>query len=291
MKIALYSRELKPSSHENITTILNKLLHKKEISISLHVNLIVLEVVKEQKNNLNFFNRLDELEKIDYIICFGGDGTMLDTVNSIHNKNIPLIGINSGRLGFLTNIGGEHIETCFEDILFKNQYCVEDRMLLELQNKIKGVNNNALNEITVQKANSANLIIIHAYVNGKFLSTYWADGLIVATPTGSTAYSLSVGGPIVSPDCKNIIITPIAPHNLTVRPIVIPANSEIRLVIESRDDKYMLSVDSKITDVNISDNEIFIKKSKSSIRTLQAKSTNFFDTIRNKLMWGNDTRN
>jgi NAD+ kinase len=290
MRIALYSREIAEHNYDSINDIIFKLISK-DIKLYAHINLMALKVIKFNKANIDFYSRIDELKEIDYIICIGGDGTMLDTVNSVRDKDIPLIGVNSGRLGFLTNISMDQVDNCFEEILDQKHACVQNRMLLELKNMIKGVNNYALNEITVQKANSANLIIVHTYVNGHFLNSYWADGLIISTPTGSTAYSLSVGGPIVSPNCENIIITPIAPHNLTMRPIVIPAESDIRLEVESRDDQYMVSVDSKIVPVDIKHNTIHIKKSKHSIKTVQTHNQSFFDTIRNKLMWGSDRRN
>ena len=288
MKIAIYTRQIKESTTDLINNIINKLL-KNNIELFVHTN--IKNECKNNINKINFYSNINEICTVNFIICIGGDGTILDTVNYIYNKNIPIIGINFGRLGFLTNIPYNQVNKCLDEILFDNKYFLEERPLLELINNNNINEKYALNEITVQKSNSYNLIVIHTYIDNKFLNSYWADGLIISSPTGSTAYSLSVGGPIIVPKAKNIIITPIAPHNLTVRPIIISDNSEVKLIVETRDNEFLLSIDSKITPINVCRNEIIIKKSNYSIKTVNNINHSFFDTIRNKLMWGHDKRN
>jgi NAD+ kinase len=238
-----------------------------------------------------YFSGYHDLDKnIDLVISIGGDGTFLDTVSLVRDSNIPVIGINSGKLGFLANIAKEDISDAVE-ALFHKRYTTEKRTLLQMhaEETLFPDFNFALNDMTIQKKDSQ-MIAVHVYLNGSFLNSYWADGLIIATPTGSTAYSLSVGGPIVLPDTQNFIVSPISPHNLTVRPIIVSDNSEILLKPAGVGSKYLISMDhhSQVVDKKMN---ISIQKAGFSMNVLQLNNTNFYTTLRNKLMWGIDKRN
>lgn len=227
----------------------------------------------------------------DYVISIGGDGSMLDTVALVKNTGIPILGINTGRLGFLSNISKDDIQIAIDALVSKN-YKIESRSLLELQtqNKLFGENNFALNELTIHKKDSSNMMTVHAYMNDEYLNSYWADGLIIATPTGSTAYSMSCGGPIVHPDAKNFIITPIAPHNLNVRPFVLPDSAVLKLRAEGRSEQFYAALDAR-SEIFSPDNELIVKKAGFVVNLIQLHSQNFLTTMRNKLMWGMDKRN
>ena len=222
------------------------------------------------------------------MLSIGGDGTFLEAVSFVRNKNIPMLGINSGRLGFLANISSADIEFILDKI-FDNEYFIENRALIKLETKDKLFKdfNYGLNDFTIHKNQSSSMITIHAYLNDDYLNSYWADGLIISTPTGSTAYSLSAGGPIVVPNSNNFIITPIAPHSLTVRPMIISDNNILTLKIESRSQNYLASLDYKSEFFN-TDVEIKISKADFCIKLVKFKDQSFFETLRNKLMWGLD---
>ena len=227
----------------------------------------------------------------DVIISLGGDGTFLNSIQFIKDSGIPVMGINMGRLGFLANVAKEEIEIAL-DKYFSGQYKIDSRELLQAQseNHVFGTFNYALNEITLHKKDSASMISIHAYVDGAFLNSYWADGLIISTPTGSTAYSLSCGGPIMTPSSNNILITPIAPHNLNVRPVVLSNTSELKLIVEGRSSTHLISLDSRSHTLSTKA-EVTIKKSDFKINIIQLEGSDFFSTMRNKLLWGLDKRN
>ncbi len=229
--------------------------------------------------------------EIRYVFSIGGDGTFLQSFEVIGHFDIPLIGINSGRLGFLADISGEQIIDGLTLILGGN-YTTTERSLLEvhLQGEPDFPFSYALNETTLTKTDSSSMIIIHAWLNGEYLNSFWADGLIVATPTGSTAYSLSAGGPILTPDSQNFVITPIAPHNLTVRPIVVPDHLELLLKVEGRGNQFRTSLDSRSATVGLT-TAVSIRKADFKLKTLHLPGQNFFSTIRTKLMWGADKRN
>ena len=229
--------------------------------------------------------------KVDYLFSIGGDGTLLETIYLVRNSGIPVLGINTGRLGFLASVSKSEISTALQ--MIRNQeftYDKRDLIRLETSNNLFGDVNYALNEITVLKKDSSAMMTIHAFVNGEFLNSYWADGLIIATPTGSTAYSLSCGGPIIVPGSENFVITPIAPHNLNVRPIVISDNNIVTLKVEGRSEHYLASLDSR-TEVIDSSVELTVRKAEFHINLLRLKGQHFFKTIREKLMWGIDRRN
>lgn len=227
----------------------------------------------------------------EVMISLGGDGTMLDTVTLIRNSQIPVIGINFGRLGFLASINKDDIQSAINS-LFKKEYTLDSRALLsvESEHNLFGDENFALNDVTIHKRDTSAMMIIHAYLNGEFLNSYWADGLILATPTGSTAYSLSCGGPIIFPRSGNMVVTPISPHNLNVRPIVLSDSHELSFEIEGRSSKYLLTCDSR-TEVIDTTIRVTVKKAAFSINLVRLNTENYLSTLRNKLLWGIDTRN
>ena len=238
------------------------------------------------------FSDLSTLEDLpDMILSVGGDGTFLETVLKVKDYGIPVAGVNTGRMGFLANIPNEDIDSSV-DLLCNDDFEIIDRSLLEISRPaglFEGDSSTALNEVTIQKS-TMSMIIIHVYVNGVFLNTYWADGLIVSTATGSTAYNLSVGGPILSPEDESIIISPISPHNLTIRPIVLSGNSELRMVMEGRTQEYLATCDFRFKQLPINE-EINIVQSKLKLKTVMLKGRDFYSTLRNRLMWGVDKRN
>jgi NAD+ kinase len=225
------------------------------------------------------------------VLSVGGDGTFLETVLKIKDLAIPVAGVNTGRMGFLANIPGEEIGRSI-DLLCKSEFDIVERSLLQIA-RPAGVfgdeSATALNEITIQKS-SVSMITINVYVDEIYLNTYWADGLIVSTATGSTAYNLSVGGPILSPDDESIIISPISPHNLTIRPIVLSGNSKLKMVMEARSDEYLVTCDFRYRKMPLNE-EIHIEKAGTKLKTVMLKERDFYSTLRNRLMWGVDKRN
>ena len=244
------------------------------------------------KGKYTTFNSAADLDDdIDCMISLGGDGTLLDTVTLVQNKGIPVLGINYGRLGFLANIGKEEIRSAIR-ALVQGTYVTEKRTLIHLDADIPIFNGMpyALNEFTLQKKDSSSMIKIHTYLNGEFLNTYWADGLIVATPTGSTGYSLSCNGPIVFPESGSLVITPVAPHNLNIRPIVIPDNNIISFEVEGRTDSFICTLDSRRVVVP-KEAQLAVKKETFGINLIRLNENNFLQTLRSKLSWGLDKRN
>ncbi len=293
MKIAIYGKEFQDNFNPYFKNLLGLLLkHKAEIIIYKPFFDILSSDLQCCIEDVKFFQNSSEIYRdTDCLLSIGGDGTFLESATLVKNLGIPIAGINSGRLGFLATISRNEIEFAINKILNKS-YSFEERDLIELSsnNQVFKDCNFALNELTVTKKDSGSMITIHVYVDGNFLNTYWSDGLIIATPTGSTAYSLSVGGPIVVPGSNNFIVTPIAPHNLTVRPIVIPDSSEITLKIEGRGENYLVSLDRRYETLPV-DVELKIKKAGFTIKVLKYDSRTFFETLRAKLMWGVDVRN
>lgn len=238
-----------------------------------------------------FYSSHSDLPDADMLFSIGGDGTFLDAVTMVRNRNIPIVGINTGRLGFLADIAMEEIPAALNEIL-EGRYVLRtlDLLKLETDHPCFGDLNFALNELAVHKRDSSSMITIHTYLNNEFLNSYWADGLIIATPTGSTAYSLSVGGPILHPSSKEFVISPIAPHNLTVRPLVVPNNLDITLRIEGRGGKFLASLDSRscVLDDSV---ELRIRKAAFTVSVVERIGQSFYTTLRSKLMWGVDRRN
>jgi len=243
------------------------------------------------KLELDTYSTSEELiAKAFYLICLGGDGTMLETVTFVKKSGIPILGMNTGRLGFLSQVNKDDLQKALT-LLLHEKFTLDKRELIEIDgcnNCFKDANY-ALNEFTIHKKDSSSMINIDTYIDGIFLNTYFADGLIVSTPTGSTAYSLSCGGPIMMPDSDNFIITPIAPHNLTVRPIVISNNKEIRFSVTGRNDDFNVSLDSRGAQIPTG-SEIRIKKANFRLNLINLEGQNFFTTLRNKMMWGLDRR-
>lgn len=292
MKIAIYGKHFSSSFAPAIQFLLN---HLKEGGADLIIYHPFCKFLFEQIQLPDTYEKYKDAESLaaynpDILLCIGGDGTILDSVSILGNSDTPTLGINTGRLGFLSSIAREEIAIAVKAILAKD-YTIEKRSLLCLKTpRLFEGSNFALNELTVMKKESSSMITVHTFIDGQYLNSYWADGLIIATPTGSTAYSLSCGGPILVPGVPNIIITPISPHNLNVRPIVIRDDSEIKLKIEGRDDKFMLALDSRSVGLS-NDTEIVIKKASFYFHLAKLNTDNFYHTLRNKMMWGLDKRN
>ncbi len=294
MKIAIYGRNYNSSFQTNINELFG-ILESNNIEILLFEpfrDFILKHEKINFKNKISLFNNPDDITSdIDFLISIGGDGTFLETIKYVKKHGVPIIGINSGRLGFLADIAKEELSSAIDKIIQK-KYTIEERVVLglETQNNLFGDNNFALNEFTIHKKDSASMITIHTYLNDEFLNSYWADGLIISTPTGSTAYSLSVGGPLILPNSKNFIITPIAPHNLTVRPLVIPDNNVVKLKVEGRINSFLASLDhhSETFDNSI---ELIVRRANFTVKIINLKNHSFLTTLRNKLMWGLDKRN
>ena len=280
---------------EHFSKYIQHLIKKLEAE---HINFIIEEEFSVfLKNNIRFnkgittFNSYETLKnKADFLFSIGGDGTLLKAVTYVRETGVPILGINTGRLGFISSISADQIDDAITDIL-KGNYTINERTLLELSTnkKLFKEKNFALNEVAVSKKDTSSMIRIDAFVDDEFLNTYWADGLVVSTPTGSTGYSLSCGGPIIMPGTNNIIITPNAPHNLNVRPIVIDDNSVIKLKVEDRDQLALVSLDSRSRAFD-AETELTIKKAGFKTKLVQPQNNSFTTTIRHKLMWGLDKR-
>lgn len=292
MRIAIYGREFSDDFIPYFQLLIDELdrnkvdyyVYSKFYKNLLNKGITFGQEVKEY--NRKTYPKL----KLDFLFSIGGDGTILDTITSI-KKGIPVVGVNSGRLGFLSNTAKTEIKKVIQQLL-NEEYRIEERTMLSLETKSKlfGKYNFALNELTVHKKDSSSMITIHVFVNGVFLNSYWADGVIIATPTGSTAYSLSCGGPIIMPNSHNFVITPIAPHNLNIRPMVVPDDSVIELKVEGREQKFLATLDSRSEEISV-ENVMVVTKSKLKINLVQFPNQDFFKTIRNKLLWGMDKRN
>ncbi len=292
MKIALFGKNIGKEYISYLQLLIDK-LNEKGIKINIYKPFF-----DQIKSDINltpdfelFTNHIEINRNTDFLLSLGGDGTLLDTITLVRDSGIPILGINMGRLGFLASIQKEMIIPTIEAIA-EGSYKLEKRTLisLETENNPFGEVNYALNEMTVYKQNPLSMLTIKVFVNDEFLNSYWSDGLIIATPTGSTAYSLSCGGPIITPDSQSLVITPIATHNLTVRPIIIPDTSIIRINVQSRDVNYSASLDSREFSFT-SNTELVVKKNSFTINLVKMLRQNFFSTIRLKLLWGNDARN
>jgi NAD+ kinase len=292
MRIALYGKLSDRAGIDYIRPLFER-FRKYDISYLLYKPFY--EVLKDEiefSENIAIFTEKDILKgKADFLFSFGGDGTLLDTITLVRESGIPVMGVNLGRMGFLSSISKNDILPAIDSIVQGN-YTLDSRelLLLETRENLFGELNFALNELTINKKDSSSMILIRVFVDDQFLHAYWADGLIVATPTGSTAYSLSCNGPIIAPNAENFVITPIATHNLTVRPVVIPDKSVIRIRVEGREKEYLVSLDSRSEVIN-SETELVVRKANFRINLLQMKDQYFFRTIREKLSWGHDLRN
>ncbi|HMO33992.1 MAG TPA: NAD kinase [Lacibacter sp.] len=292
MKVAIYSRVFEQEQRDDISRLLQQ-LRDNGITPVLYSDFYaqIRGFVPFETEPELFSQPSDLSDAYDCLISLGGDGTLLDTVILVRDKNIPLLGINFGRLGFLASIGREELESAVASLVNRT-YVADERTLLHLDSNtpIFGETPYALNELAIQKQDTSSMIKIHTYLNGEFLNTYWADGLIVATPTGSTGYSLSCNGPIVFPDSGSFVITPVAPHNLNVRPLIVPDNNVISFEVEGRADTFLCTLDSR-KEIVPTDVQIAVKKEDFSIRLVRLNENNFLQTLRNKLSWGLDRRN
>ncbi|MCL9804820.1 NAD kinase [Flavobacterium amniphilum] len=294
MKVAIYGQ-----FYQNATSpIIERLLAFLETNkVQFVFEEKFLEILTENKaitKSYPIFISYKELDKsFDMLISVGGDGTFLRAATLVRNSGIPILGINAGRLGFLATVQQENLERFLQLVLDK-KYTISKRTLLSLQCNPKAENitdlNFAMNEVTVSRKDTTSMITIETYLNGEYLTSYWADGLIISTPTGSTGYSMSCGGPILTPNANSLVLTPIAPHNLNARPIVIPDNTTIKLKVTGREENYLISLDSRMASVK-NESILTIKKTPFKINMVEIPEETFLKTLRNKLLFGEDKRN
>lgn len=291
MKVVLHGLKLKANSLPHIEFLLAQLsAHQVEVWVTERLETELRKISSNQLKLPKIESKV-HLNQMDFLISVGGDGTMLDAICEIGDLEIPILGLNTGRLGFLATVATEDIAKSVEYLISGN-YQIESRSLISLlgEDNLFGELNFGLNEFTIHKRDNSSMITVHTYIDGKYLNSYWADGLIIATPTGSTGYSLSCGGPLISPEAKNFVITPVSPHNLNVRPIIVSDESQISFKIEGRTKKFLVSLDSRSTSIS-SRAELSVQKEKFSAKLVKLPEYHFFDTLRNKLNWGFDMRN
>ncbi|MFC3878947.1 NAD kinase [Algoriphagus namhaensis] len=291
MKVVLHGLKLKANSLPHIEFLLSQLsVHRVEVWVTERLEKELRKISSNQLKLPKIESKV-HLNQMDFLISVGGDGTMLDAICEIGDLEIPILGLNTGRLGFLATVATEDIAKSVEYLISGN-YQIESRSLISLlgEDNLFGELNFGLNEFTIHKRDNSSMITVHTYIDGKYLNSYWADGLIIATPTGSTGYSLSCGGPLISPEAKNFVITPVSPHNLNVRPIIVSDESQISFKIEGRTKKFLVSLDSRSTSIS-SRAELSVQKEKFSAKLVKLPEYHFFDTLRNKLNWGFDMRN
>jgi NAD+ kinase len=293
MKIAIYSRGVENDQLKDINQLFSELISNgaEPVFFQDFFNQFY-SAIDLDNNNYSTFNSFEDLDdSIDCMISLGGDGTLLDTVTLVRDSGIPVLGINYGRLGFLANIGKEEIKAAI-DAIANQKYVLDKRSLIHVDANVPlfGETPYGLNEFSIHKRESSPMIKINTYLNGEFLNTYWSDGLIVATPTGSTGYSLSCNGPVVFPDSGSFVITPVAPHNLNIRPIVVPDNTIVSFELEGRTDGFICTLDSRHEIVS-KEVQIAIKKESFPIKLIRMNENNFLQTLRSKLSWGFDKRN
>ena len=286
-KIVLHGLTVERDSEKYLTQIIDR-LSKEGIEIWF------TSLFQSRNKNLlaGYQNVANQITPdFDAVFSLGGDGTFLESLLWVGENEVPILGINMGRLGFLASIAKEFIKESLY-LLFKGNYIVESRSLLSLETNMELFDgkNYALNECAILRKDSSAMIMVKCYINGDYLNTYWADGLMVSTPTGSTGYSLSCGGPLMMPDSKDFVITPVSPHNLNVRPLIVSDESELRFEIETRNRSYLISLDSRSETIE-NDVQIVVKKAPFYAKLIRIEGINFPDTIRNKLGWGFDKRN
>jgi NAD+ kinase len=294
MKIALYGRNIKDDSGSNFIANLASFFADNHIVAYVHKYIYeeFLEKTKDYSLAVEEYNENNFAEvNPDFIISIGGDGTLLDTVKFIRQKNVPVLGINTGRLGFLANVAQAEVHEALSDLI-NGYYTIDGRALLYLEGTESYFNgfHFALNDFVIHKNDTSSMIVVNTFLNGEFLNAYWADGLIISTPTGSTGYSLSCGGPILFPHSESFVVTPIAPHNLNVRPIVVSDKNIISFEVEGRSNSFLISLDSRSVSVPYT-SQLAIRKSDLELNLVQLKGQNYLSTLRRKLMWGLDKRN
>ncbi|WCO02075.1 NAD kinase [Psychroserpens ponticola] len=294
MKIAIYGQYYHNSTHESIEALLDALSLK---NVTVFIENDFFNIIKHESNQPSKLDEFETFESLDdsysLLISIGGDGTILRAITYVRDLSIPIVGINTGRLGFLATIQTNQIKSAVDDIINGN-YKISERTLLCVEtqpsnNELKKTNF-ALNEIAVSRKNTTSMITVETHLNSEYLTSYWADGLIISTPTGSTGYSLSCGGPVITPETDSFVLTPIAPHNLNARPLVIPDDTEIQLKVDGREEHYLISLDSRIATLHNS-TTVTIKKADFEIKMVELLQESFIDTLRKKMLWGEDKRN
>lgn len=294
MKIGIYGQFYHPNSSRYVEELLDVLSHE-DIEVVIEAGFLKLihqnKAIEKNYGEYKTFEKIDS--SYDLFISLGGDGTILKSVNYVKNLNIPIAGINTGRLGFLATINKEEIRSTVSRLLNK-EYTISERSVLCIYTNPEEENictsNFALNEIAVSRKNTTSMITIETWLDDEYLTAYWADGLIVSTPTGSTGYSLSCGGPVITPSTKAIAITPIAPHNLNARPLILKDNTKVTLKVSGRENEFLVSMDSRIATLK-KDTTITIRKAPFKIKMVEIKGDSFLQTLRKKLLWGEDKRN
>lgn len=294
MKVAVFGRFYNETTTISVERLFDYLLKK---NADAYIETEFFNLIKKEAPNFDdykSFKTFDTLDKsFDFLVSVGGDGTILRAIIFVKDMDIPIIGINTGRLGFLATIQVDRIEKAIQNII-DGKYKISERSLLSIETSpvnddLKSLNF-ALNEIAVSRKNTTSMITVETYLNGEYLTSYWSDGLIVSTPTGSTGYSLSCGGPVITPDTNSFVLAPIAPHNLSARPLIIPDSTEIQLRVEGREESHLISLDSRIATLE-NGTIIKIKKADFKIKMIDLLDESFLDTLRKKLLWGEDRRN
>lgn len=294
MKVAIFGRFYNKTTTISVERLLAFLLEK---NADAYIETEFFNLIKSNSSNLDdytSFKTFDTLDKsFDFLISIGGDGTILRAIVFVKDLDIPIIGINTGRLGFLATIQVDQIENAIQNII-DGKYKISERSLLSVETSPKNKDiselNFALNEVAISRKNTTSMITVETYLDGEYLTSYWSDGLIVSTPTGSTGYSLSCGGPVITPSTNSFVLAPIAPHNLSARPLIIPDSTEIHLKVAGREENHLVSLDSRITTLD-NGTLIKIKKADFKIKMIDLLNESFLDTLRKKLLWGEDKRN
>jgi NAD+ kinase len=292
MKIAIYGQNYTKESTQKALEILVEVLLKHNVDILVESDFLSQQPADLQENSaLKTFTVLDK--SFDLLISIGGDGTILRAITYVRDLGIPIVGINTGRLGFLATIQTDEIESALTEI-FNGDYKISERTLLSVttqpENTSIGETNFALNEIALSRKNTTSMITVETHLDGEYLTSYWADGLILSTPTGSTGYSLSCGGPVITPEANNFALTPIAPHNLSARPLIIPDKTTVSFKVEGREDHFLMSLDSRIVTLP-NTTTVTIERASFVIKMVERLEETFLDTLRKKLLWGEDRRN
>ncbi len=292
MKIAIYGQSYQKSTTQDAVDLLVDTLLEYKASIFMEQDFIKNQNPAIQSHTaIKTFSELDQ--SFDLLVSIGGDGTILRAITYVRNLGIPIVGINTGRLGFLATIRTDEIKIALTQII-KGNYKISERTLLQVDTVPKNPNiedtNFALNEIAVSRKNTTSMITVETHLNDEYLTSYWADGLILSTPTGSTGYSLSCGGPVITPEANSFVLTPIAPHNLNARPLVIPDNTKVTLRVDGREDQFLMSLDSRIVTLP-NTSTVTIEKADFKVKMVELQDESFIDTLRKKMLWGEDRRN
>lgn len=293
MKLLIYSHKFKEVDIPHIKELLDTcILHEMELYFykSYHDELVKHQLIDAAQSTFSGYTDIQRIAP-GMMVTLGGDGTILRAILHIRDTNVPILGINLGRLGFLSNVEKTKIKDTIALVL-SGQYTLEQRSMLSLESNMQifGETPFCLNDFTLHKRDTSSMVTIHTYIDGNFLNSYWADGIVVSTPTGSTGYSLSVGGPIVFPDSGNFVIAPVAPHNLNVRPVVISDTSTIQFEIEGRSENFLCTLDSRYETIT-AEHKLSVRKCDFKINLVRPASGTFMKTIRDKLLWGRDHRN